>query len=242
MSLLLAIHQALVAGQELFVSKDVEWEPLGFWEDAQGRIEKITAANYQYNIVENAATDQVWLLMLAKRRNDLSLRAIMLFKELLDEFHPRVRFGYIDIHHDEALKVAFGEEAVPFTFAIFGGRVYRYQGIERLDYLQDYLRDLEQWKKMPVQFDLPQRPATRLEIVLFDIKKEVKKFLTHFARTYMEAFHELRTGSKEDFEDSTELGFSILGVLVLLLLICVYKFLCTCCCCGKRGDKADKHD
>ena len=73
--------------------------------------------------------------MLAKRRNDLCLRAIMLYKELIEELHPRVRFGYINIHEDEALKVAFGQEAVPFTFAIFEGRAYRYEGIERLDLL-----------------------------------------------------------------------------------------------------------
>ena len=98
-----------------------------------GRIEQITEANYIYNIVDNP--DQVWLLLMAKRRNDMSLRAIMLYEELLDEMYPRVRFGYIDIHEDESLKVAFGEEAIPFTFAIFGGRVYQFPGIERLDYL-----------------------------------------------------------------------------------------------------------
>jgi len=65
---------------------------------------------------------------------------------------------------DEALKVAFGEVAVPWTFAIFDGRVYKYPALEREDQLTEYLSDLEKWKSVKVQFDLPQRPATKLPL------------------------------------------------------------------------------
>ena len=53
---------------------------------------------------------------------------------------------------------------------------------------------------MKIQFDVPTGPATKLGIVIYDIKKEVKKVARPVLRAYMEAFHELRTGSKEDFE------------------------------------------
>ena len=65
-----------------------------------------------------------------------------------------------------------------------------------------------------------------MEIIIFDIKKEIKKFARPILRAYMEAFHELRTGSKRDFEDSTFLGFSVLGVALLITLV----ILCKCCC------------
>ena len=71
--------------------------------------------------------------MLAKKQNDLCLRAIQIYKEMLDELHPKVRFGYINVLEDEGLKVAFNEEAVPWTFAIFEGRAYKYYALERED-------------------------------------------------------------------------------------------------------------
>ena len=80
-----------------------------------------------------------------------------------------------------------------------------------------------------MQFDLPQRAANRMEIIIFDIKKEIKKFARPLLKAYMEAFHELRTGSKRNFEDSTVLGFSVLGVAVLITLVILCK-----CCCAKR--------
>ena len=93
--------------------------------------------------------------MLAKRRNDLCLRGIMVYKELIEDFYPDVKFGYINIHEDEGLKVAFGELAVPFTFAIFGGRAYRFPFIEGVPKLTEWLKDLEIWKTVPIQFDVP---------------------------------------------------------------------------------------
>jgi len=55
----------------------------------------------------------------------------------------KVNFGYVDVLQDEALKVAFGEEAVPWTFAIFEGRAYRYYALERPDEIESYLNDLD---------------------------------------------------------------------------------------------------
>ena len=123
--------------------------------------------------------------MLAKKRNDLCIRAMMIYKQLMDEFHPRVRFGYIDVLKDEALKVAFNEIQNPWTFAIFGGRAYKYYSLEREDELAEYLRDLDRWKKMQVQFDVPTRPANKAEIIWFDIMKEVKKALEPMLVGYM---------------------------------------------------------
>ena len=40
-------------GNNEFVSADVDWEPTGFWEDDQGRIEQITATNYKIHILDN---------------------------------------------------------------------------------------------------------------------------------------------------------------------------------------------
>ena len=77
--------------------------------------------------------DQVWLVMLAKKRNDLCLRAAGIYKNLAMKLHPKVRFGYIDVHVEEGLKVAFGEETVPWTYAIFGNRAYKFYGLERED-------------------------------------------------------------------------------------------------------------
>ena len=61
-----------------------------------------------------------------------------------------MRFGYINVLDDEALKVAFNEWSVPWTYAIFGGRAYRYPALERNDELEAYLSDLDQWKQMNV--------------------------------------------------------------------------------------------
>mmetsp|Transcript_9806 Transcript_9806/g.12134 ORF Transcript_9806/g.12134 Transcript_9806/m.12134 type:complete len:190 (-) Transcript_9806:60-629(-) len=167
--------------------------------------------------------------MLAKKRNDLCLRALGIYKELAKKLYPRVRFGYINVLQDEALKVAFKEEAIPWSFAIFEGRAYRYYALERPDELEDYLTNLERWKIMRTQFDVPSRPANKLEIIWFDIWKELRRTIVPFNRAYMEWFHELRTGSKRDFEDSTVLGFSCLAAAVVLalgILICACRALC----------------
>ena len=132
--------------------------------------------------------------MLAKKRNDLCLRAINIYKELLDELHPRVRFGFIDVLRDEGLKVAFNEEQNPWSFAIIEGRAYKYYALERGDEILAYFKDLEQWKKMRVQFDVPKRAANRAEIILFDIWKETKKVGKPAIRGYMEWYHWMRTG------------------------------------------------
>ena len=138
--------------------------------------------------------DQIWLLMLAKKRNDLCLRASQIYKQLMEEFYPRVRFGYINVLEDEALKVAFNEIEIPWTFGIFGGRAYKYYSLEQDDELAEYLRDLERWKKMQVQFDVPARPANKAEIIWFDIKKEAKKALEPVLVGYMRWYHKMRTG------------------------------------------------
>jgi len=140
---------------------------------------------------------------------------------------------------DEALKVAFGEVAVPWTFAIFDGRVYKYPALEREDQLTEYLSDLEKWKSVKVQFDLPQRPATKLEIIVFDIWKEIRRSGTPVLRAYMEWFHQMRTGSKNNFEDSTKEGFSALAVVLLLAIFFVY-FLCRTCAKGKKKSNEKK--
>lgn len=179
--------------------------------------------------------------MLAKRQNDLCLRAIQIYKEIATNFYPRVRFGFIDVLADEALKVAFQEISVPWTFAIFEGRAYKYPALERNDEIEAYLADLDKWKQMEVQFDLPTGPASKLDIILFDIRKDIKKYTAFAARTYMEWFHEMRTGSKVNFEESTELGFKVLGIsiLVLFLSLCVF---CRRCCGNRRGKTNEKKE
>ena len=87
---------------------------------------------------------------------------------------------------------------------------------------------MEKWKVMRVQFDVPKGPATRPEIIWFDIKKEFKRAVKPWLRAYMEWFHEMRTGSKNGFEQSTALGFSVLTVAVLLLCMIPYMFCCRC--------------
>ena len=67
-SLLLLVVQSLA--QE-YRSSNVKFNADKWWEDG---IEHITAANYEELIVKQP--DQIWLLMLAKKRNDLSLRAL----------------------------------------------------------------------------------------------------------------------------------------------------------------------
>ena len=221
---------ALVQAQE-YVSSGVQFDTTNFWND--DRIELISAANYKELIVDQP--HQVWLLMLAKKKNDLCLRAVMIYRELADKLHPNVRFGYIDVLQDEGLKVAFGEEAVPFTFGVFGGRAYRYYALERPDEIGDYLTNPIKWNRMPVQFDVPQRPANRLEIVLFDIWKETKWAIKPVLRAYMEWFHTMRTGSPEDFESSTALGFGVLGGAVFLVVAQIY--LLKRVICGKKDEK-----
>ena len=93
--------------------------------------------------------------MLAKKKNDLCLRALGVYQKLAKTFHPDVRFGYINVLEDEGLKVAFREEAIPFSFAIFNGRAYKYYALERPDELEQYFNDLSKWKGMRVQFDVP---------------------------------------------------------------------------------------
>lgn len=84
---------------------------------------------------------------------------------------------------------------------------------------------------------MPLRPANRLEIVIFDIWKEMRRTVVPANRAYMEWFHEMRTGSKEGFEESTRLGFTCLGVVVLIALYIVVKIICIvcrCCCCRQK--------
>ena len=158
---------------------------------------------------------------------------------MADQLHPKVRFGYINVLEDEALKVSFREYAVPWTFAIFGGRAYKYPSLERPDELIEYLTDLEGWKGMKVQFDLPQSPATKLDIIVFDIGKEVRRTVKPILRAYMEWFHEMRTGSKRDFESSTKVGFSALAVVVFVAIYLVYS-LCRLCRGGKKKSEEKK--
>lgn len=94
--------------------------------------------------------DQMWLVLLAKKRNDLCLRALGAYEQIIPKLYPRVRFGYINVLEDEGLKVAFGEEAVPWSFAIFEGRAYRYYALERPDELEEYFTNLDKWRKMRI--------------------------------------------------------------------------------------------
>ena len=224
--IILLLLAVLCRADTEFKSGDVVHKTDKWWEDETGRIVQITSSNYHELIVENP--DQIWLVMLAKKRNDLCLRALGVYQILAKKL-PEVRFGYINVLEDEALKVAFREEAVPFSFAIFGGRAYRYYALERDDEMEEYFKNPERWKKMKHQFDVPQRPANWLEIKWFDIKKETRRTIVPLNRAYMEWFHKMRTGSKRNFEDSTALGFTCLGVavfIVLIILVCVCRALC----------------
>ena len=171
--------------------------------------------------------------MLAKRHNDLCLRALGVYQKLAKKLHPQVRFGFINVLEDEGLKVAFREEAIPWSFAIFNGRAYRYYALERDDEIEEYFNDLSRWKKMRVQFDVPKRPANRAEIIWFDVKKEVRRFIVPYNRAYMEWFHKMRTGSIDNFEDSTAVGFSCLGLVVVVVLSLV-GYVCKVTCCSTR--------
>jgi len=177
--------------------------------------------------------------MIAKRRNDLCLRALGVYQDLEKKLHPKVRFGFIDVLKDEGLKVAFGEESVPWTFAVFEGRAYKYYALERPDELEEYLNDLERWKTMRIQFEVPERPADALEIILFDIKKELRRRIVPLNRAYMEWFHKMRTGSSNNFEESTVLGFSCLGIAVVLVLAMV-AVCCKKLCCGRAAKDLTK--
>lgn len=55
-------------------SGEVKFKVDTWWEEG---IEQITAANYEELIVKQP--DQIWLVLLAKKRNDLSLRALGLY-------------------------------------------------------------------------------------------------------------------------------------------------------------------
>ena len=46
--------------------------------------------------------------------------------------------------------MAFGEETVPWTYGIFGGRAYRFYALEREDEIEAYFNDLSRWKKSKV--------------------------------------------------------------------------------------------
>ena len=97
--------------------------------------------------IVNGDPEQVWLLLFAKTGwEDFSIRAKQIYDELAPEF-PNVNFGFVDIHKDELLKVTFGVEAIPYTFCIFGKRAYRNNRLEAIEYLREWLNDLEQWKK-----------------------------------------------------------------------------------------------
>ena len=152
--------------------------------------------------------------------------------------YPEVRFGYINVLEDEGLKVAFREMSVPWSFAIFNGRAYKYYALERPDELEEYFKDLTKWKLMQVQFDIPQRAANRLEIIWFDVQKELRRFIVPLNRSYMEWFHQMRTGSKNNFEESTLVGFSCLGLAAAFVLLLV-GYVCRIICCKKQKAATD---
>lgn len=74
------------------------------------KVVMITAESYMSEIV-SADSNQVWMLLFAKKRDDFSIRAKKLFDELALDF-PDVKFGFVDIHEDEMLKVTFDVEYV----------------------------------------------------------------------------------------------------------------------------------
>lgn len=99
--------------------------------------------------------DQQWQIMIAKRNNDLCVRGAQIYKNLEQKFHPKVRFGYIDIYQDEALKVAFGEEDVPMSFGIINGTAYKFYALENTEKMTEYWNDISRWDIMRVQFPVP---------------------------------------------------------------------------------------
>lgn len=137
--------------------------------------------------------------MLAKKQDDFCLRALAEYTLVAEELYPQVKLGYINVLEDEALKVAFNELAVPYSYGIYGGRAYQYPALERSDHFISYFNDLEQWKKMEIQFDLPAGPASKAEIIWFDVKKDIAKNGKPMLRAYMQWFHTMRTGSPDHF-------------------------------------------
>lgn len=93
---------------------------------------------------------ETWLLLVAKRQDDFSLRARKIYSSLIKEHYPRVKFGFIDVLQDEELKVAFKEESIPWTFCLHGGMAYKYGQLERLDEISAMLKDLPQWERVAV--------------------------------------------------------------------------------------------
>ena len=128
------------------------------WKSNQS-VQRITAETYMSEIAQGDP-DQVWLLLFAKTSLDThSIRAKQIYDELAPKF-TSVKFGFVDIYKDELLKVTFDVESIPWTFCIFDGRAYRLNHLEQARILTEMLQDLDQWKGVDVQFDMPRQIAS----------------------------------------------------------------------------------
>ena len=187
---------------------------------------RVTEASYVPEIV-NAAPDQVWLLLFAKSDlEDFSIRAKGIYDEIAPDY-PQVKFGFVDINRDEYLKVTFDVESVPWTFCIYGGRAYRFPSFEVEKTIRSWLDDLEQWKQVKVQLDLPTEVAGNVALYRSYVWKDYKRCYNWSLRTSMEL-----TGSE------TPPGGHVIGLvaaMMVLMLLCMLR--CMCKVCRKQGKK-----
>ena len=193
-------------------------------------VRRITAQTYLTDIL-NGDPEQVWLLLFAKTSlEDYSIRAKQIYDELAPQF-PEVKFGFVDISRDELLKVTFDVESVPWTFCIYGGRAYRLNHLEQSKKLQLWLEDIDNWKSVEVQFDLPTEIAGNMQLYMYYVRKDYKRVFNFVLGIYV------------DLTGPTELpNVYLAGFGAVLILFCVYKcVVCICCrCCGKKQIDSEK--
>ena len=82
---------------------------------------------------------------------------------------------------------------------------------------------------------MPAGPANGVEILYFNIKKDLRKYVGPILEEYLVWFHEMRTGEYDNIADSAMYAWIALGNAVLLALYIIYKLLaCICPCCKKK--------
>ena len=97
------------------------------------------------------------------------------------------------------------------------------------------LNDLDRWKTARIQFDLPSRAANKLETMLFDIRKDLRREVAPYLETYLQWFHLTTTGKTDDIAESAFMAWVALGSVALTALFIILRLLaCICPCCKKK--------
>ena len=108
--------------------------------------------------------------------------------------------------------------------------------------MYEYFKNTTKWTFMKTQFPVPTRPANKVEIMLFDAKRDIINWAGHFMTYYMRQVHKMRTGKEYGVQESEIYGFALLGIAALFIVLFIYKFFQISCylCCRKKAKTEDK--